>query len=193
MPRYRKITQTQCSRPYGTATCYLHTAIWLGKCQSILTQIEHSCEPDLVCQRISPFISTTCWPAGPMSLEWLVDSTWRACSACGMHLCMKMQTVIVLGVLLVVLHINGGDAKGQPTRSVFTFRMDACDASHGIREGFLVLLPPLKPLGNRSIFISRGWREKRHHISPGNVWERRVLTSSSSTTYSVSNAWYFRF
>ena len=64
------MTQTQCSRPYGTSICHLHTAIWLGKCQSILTQIRHSSEPDMVCHRVFPFSPTTCWPAGHFSLEW---------------------------------------------------------------------------------------------------------------------------
>ena len=70
VPRFMEITQTQCSRPYGTTTCYLHTAIWLGKCQCILTQVQRSSEPDMVCHRVSPFSPTNCLPAGPMSLEW---------------------------------------------------------------------------------------------------------------------------
>ena len=48
VPRKSEITQTQCSRPCGTATGYLHTAIWLGKSQSMLTQVERSSEPGLV-------------------------------------------------------------------------------------------------------------------------------------------------
>ena len=47
LPRCGEIIQTQCSRPYDTASCFLHTAIWLSKCQSILTQVQQSCEPDL--------------------------------------------------------------------------------------------------------------------------------------------------
>ena len=51
----RKTNQIQCNRPYDTATCYLHTAIWLGRCQSVLTQIERTSERDIVCHRVSPF------------------------------------------------------------------------------------------------------------------------------------------
>ena len=65
VPREREITQTQCSRPYGIASCYVHNTIWLGKCQFILAQVQHSSEPDMVCHRVSPFSPTTCWPAGP--------------------------------------------------------------------------------------------------------------------------------
>ena len=68
--RYCEITQTQCSRPYGTATCILQTAMWLGTCQSTWTQVERSSELLLVCHRISPFCPATAWPVGPMSLEW---------------------------------------------------------------------------------------------------------------------------
>ena len=70
VPFYCELNQTQCSRPYGTATYYLQTAFWLGTCQLILTQTERSNEPDLVCHRVSPLSSTTCLPVGPMSLEW---------------------------------------------------------------------------------------------------------------------------
>ena len=52
---HREIAQTQCSR--------FHTAIWLGKCQSILTQTQHSSE-------LAPFGSTTCSHVGPVSLGW---------------------------------------------------------------------------------------------------------------------------
>ena len=157
VPRCGDITETQRSRPYGTTTCYLHTAILLGKSQSMLTQVEHSSEPDLVCHRISPFSSTTCCPAGPMSLERLSTQPGSP----GTHRCMKMQTVIVLGVLFVVLHINVDDVKpcsrpkcsggSWPGTRVSTFRLEACDASHGIREGFLVQLPPLNSPEKRGI------------------------------------------
>ena len=68
--RYCAITQNQCSRPYGTATCILQTAIRLGTCQSISTQVGRSNELVLVCHRISPFSPTICWPVGLVSLEW---------------------------------------------------------------------------------------------------------------------------
>ena len=70
VPHCREINQIQCSRLYDTATCYLHTAILLGRCRSILSQVERSSEPDIVCYRISPFGPTTCCPAGPESLTW---------------------------------------------------------------------------------------------------------------------------
>ena len=89
VPRDREITQTQCSRPYGTASCYLHTAIWLGKCQSILTQVEHSGDPQLVCHRIpsAPRL------AGPRELCPLIGRqiNQEDTFSLGTHLCMKMQ------------------------------------------------------------------------------------------------------
>ena len=75
--------------------------------------------------------------------------------------------MFVLGVLVVVLHIIVGDAMpcsrlkcsgtSRPGTRVSTFRLEACDASHGIREGFLGPLPPFKPPGNRCKFTSNGW------------------------------------
>ena len=60
VPCYWKVAQTQCSRPYDTLTCYFHTAVWLGKCQSILTQTQHSSELGMGCYRASPFCTSTC-------------------------------------------------------------------------------------------------------------------------------------
>ena len=151
LPRCWEITQTQCSRPYGTATCYLRTAIWLGKCQTILTQVKRSSEPSLICHRISPFGPTTSWPVGPLNGRRFSQ---KDTFSLGMHGCLKMQTVIVLGMLLVVLHLNVGDTMFFNTRTgtrLCTFPLEVCDAC-GIREGFLVLLPSLNAPGNRSIF-----------------------------------------
>ena len=47
------------------------------------------------------------------------------------------------------------DGASLPGTRVCTFRLEACDASLGKREGFLVLLPPLNSPGNRSIITSR--------------------------------------
>ena len=49
----------------------------------------------------------------------------------------------------------------RPETRVFKFRLEAFDASLGIREGFLVLLPPHKAPGNRSTFTSHNSLEKR--------------------------------
>ena len=54
VPYYREIDQTQCSRPYDTLICYFHTAIRLGKCQSILTQTQQSSDHNMFCHRVSP-------------------------------------------------------------------------------------------------------------------------------------------
>ena len=62
---YRETIPSQCNSPYDVATCHFHTAIWLGKSQSILIQIERTCVPDAVCYRVHPLSPTTCWPAGP--------------------------------------------------------------------------------------------------------------------------------
>ena len=64
------IVETQCSCPYDTLSCYFHTVLWLGKCQSILTQTQHSSESDMASYRIFHVDSLTCSEVGPMSLEW---------------------------------------------------------------------------------------------------------------------------
>ena len=55
---------------HTTLSCYFHTVIWLGKCQSLLTQTQHSSELDTVCYRTSTFGSMTCSQVGAMSLGW---------------------------------------------------------------------------------------------------------------------------
>ena len=72
------IVETQCSRPYDTLSCYFHTALWLGKCQSVLMQAQHSSESDIACYRIFHVGSLTCSEVGPVSLEWPLASTRRA-------------------------------------------------------------------------------------------------------------------
>ena len=122
----------------------------------------------------------------------------------GTHLCMKMQTVIVLEALLVVLHTNVGDAMScsrrmccrvsRPGTRVFTFRLQACDASHFNTRGLLGSTASSQNLQGTEAYLlhTTGQKKKRHHMFPGNSWESRVPTTSSSTTYSVSNVWYFR-
>ena len=51
-----------------------------------------------------------------------------------------------------------------PGTHVFTFRLEACNASLGKRYRFLVLLPPLNSPVSRSIFTSRGWPEENDII-----------------------------
>ena len=64
-PRYSESIQPQC---HDTSSCYFYTALWLGQCQSILTQTQHLDELDMVCCRISLFSSQV----GPTSFEWPV-------------------------------------------------------------------------------------------------------------------------
>ena len=75
VPHKREINQIQCKRPYDTATYYLHTAIWLGRGQSILTQVEPTSEPDAVCNRFSPLILTTFCPSEPEFFGWPLTQT----------------------------------------------------------------------------------------------------------------------
>ena len=72
-----EVNQTQCNRPYGTATFFLQTAIWLGTCQSIMTQTERSNEPALVC----PFQSRDLLARGTHVPRVAVGSTRRTRSA----------------------------------------------------------------------------------------------------------------
>ena len=77
VPCYRYRVQTQCSRPYDILSCYFYTALWLGQCQSLLTQKQHPNEHDMVCYRIFRFGSITCSQVGPFSLVWPVAPTGR--------------------------------------------------------------------------------------------------------------------
>ena len=38
----RETNQIQCNSPYNTASCYVLSAVWLGRRQTFLTQIEHA-------------------------------------------------------------------------------------------------------------------------------------------------------
>ena len=77
VPCFRDRVQAQCSRPYDILSCYSYSALWLGQCQSLLTQTQHPNEHDMVCYRISLFGSSTCSQAGPFSLVWPVALTGR--------------------------------------------------------------------------------------------------------------------
>ena len=43
---------------------------WLGRIQSVLTQVERISEPDAVRYRVSPLSPVTCWPASPEFFGW---------------------------------------------------------------------------------------------------------------------------
>ena len=72
VPRYREGSQYQCSRPHGTLSRLFHTALWLGQCQSVLTQTQQPDDFDMVCCKMLPIDSVICSQVGPMSLEWPV-------------------------------------------------------------------------------------------------------------------------
>ena len=166
--RFCEITLSQCSRPYGTATCILQTADWLGTCQSILTQVEHSNEASLVCRRISLFSAIRGWP----DQEDLFNLST--------HCRKKMQTVFVLWTLNVVdamscsrLRCPGASLPGTPWRLALRLLE--------LREGFWVLMLPLSAQGNRSIPPARpcdclSWdhmsrtRPRCHH----EIWWKRL-------------------
>ena len=56
-------------------SCLFCTAVWLGKCQSILTLKQQPNELDVASYRISLFGSITCSQVGPVLLEWPVALT----------------------------------------------------------------------------------------------------------------------
>ena len=98
----------------------------------------------------------------------------------GTHLCMKMQS-----------SDRPGSAPRGPSHQ--RWRHDALKPPEVLQGQPTDLLPHRKPPGNRSKITSGGWLKKRHYVPPGNAWERRVPTRSSSTSYPVSKVWYFRF
>ena len=84
----------------------------------------------------------------------------------------------------------------RPGTRVFKFRLEAFDASLGIREGFLVPLPPHKAPGNRSTFTSHNWQEKRHHfvfkkligkMSFHKLFKYYILNSGLFGTFTLNN------
>ena len=141
-----------------------------------LTQVEHSSERDLIFHMMSPFITTTCWPAGPMPLGWPTIQPGGHVQLGHAPLREDASSDRPGSAPRGPPHNVGGatpccclkcSRTSRPGTRVSTFRLEACDASHGIREGFLDLLPPLKPSGNRRKVTSGGWLEKRHHLPPG--------------------------
>ena len=105
-PRSR---ETFCTALGGTTTCYILTAIWLAKFQCILTQVQRSSEPDMVFHRVSPFSPTNCLPAGPMSLEWPLAQPGGLVQP-GHSLSQEDANSDRPGTVILVLHINDGDA-----------------------------------------------------------------------------------
>ena len=94
----------------GTSTCYLHTAIRIDKSQSILTQIQHSSERDMVCHIFSSSSSTTCLHVGHMSLGWSWTPSRGPNQSEALTSCKKMQMVIASKSPILVLHIKDVNA-----------------------------------------------------------------------------------
>ena len=185
--------------PYGTETCHLHTAIWLGKCQSILTQEERSSEPGLVCHRISPFSPTTCWPAGPMSHEW--PSIQPEGHAQPGHAPLPEDT-------------NSdrlGSAPHGPPHQRWCpapTRTAPGPASQGhvcAHSGWRPRCVSWNTRGRhgstassqmsreqKHIYLTRPARKKPHRLSPTNSWERRVPSSYHPGDYRKSGCRFFR-
>ena len=117
---------------------------------------------------------------------------------------MKMQIVIVLGVLLVVLHINVGGATPLQLPEVLRHQptWDTCVhiPTGGLRcvswntRGLLGSTAYLSNLQGTEakLPLAAGWRKDIICLQE-NAWKRRVRTSSSSTAYPVSNVLCFRF
>ena len=162
VPYSREIAQTQCSRPYDTLTCYLHTAIWLGKCQSILSQTQHSSELDRFSCRVSPFCTSTCLPVGPLLLGWPLappgrlihpgfslsqeDTSWnRSGSAPLGPTKLRRRRDVLQPPEVLRDDLAGNTCAHVPDR--------ALDAFLGIREGSSALLLPRNAPGNGNMLI----------------------------------------
>ena len=140
VPRFKESIQTQCSRPCGTSTCYLHTAIWLGRCQPILTRIQHSDEANMFCHRVFPFSSTTCLHVGP---KWPPEGCPPGRLDQPEHSLLKMQILIAPTSPILVLHTYDGDETlfscvkcsrtTRPGTRAFTFQLEAT-GSPGLLE-----------------------------------------------------------
>ena len=99
------IRETQRSRPYDTLSWYFHTALRLGKCQSILTLPQHPIEIDLTFSRTFPFASLTCSQVGPTSLV-AAGSTRRTRTFSSFKDRRKTQTVNILDMLKLLFHLR---------------------------------------------------------------------------------------
>ena len=132
--------QTECGRPYGTASFYFQTALSPGTCQSVLTKIERSNEPVVVCHRVLSALQDPCPSSGrrltPREDPYGLSTRCRK----------MMQTTIVQETLILILRTGAGDAMffnlrkcsgaRRPVTRAFILWLEACGASHAIREGF---------------------------------------------------------
>ena len=135
-----KIAQTQCSRPYDTLTCYFRTAIWIGKCQSTLTQTQHcgTCSTRRTPSSWSCTVARRCKLGSP----WKRSSRSSNCVGDGM----LFNHQACCETMWLVIHVP-------------IFRMEASDALLGIREGSSALLLPRNAPGNGNMLISHAWLE----------------------------------
>ena len=132
----------------------------------VLTQIQHSSEPDMLCHRVAPLSPQRACPQDrfPLNGRWLNQDSFRSLPQEDAnndrpenahlgppHSCWRRDA-------LQPLRCSG---TSRPGTLVFTFRLEALDPSLGIREDSLALLlphnVPHKEAGNRSTITLHCW------------------------------------
>ena len=157
---YRETNQTQCNSPYDTASCHFHTAIWLGRSQSILTQIERTSEPESMCYRASPLRSTS-WLADPDFLGWPLIQVGVQAQA-DMAPLREEANDNIPGCALPV-------KKGIRV-STFRRKPSLCIVEYKRASWFHSLLSGLQ--GTEETLTQTADRQERHYLSPGNARKR---------------------
>ena len=132
VPCCREIAQTQYSRPYDTLSCHLHTAIWLVKCQSMLTQTQQS--SDLPILPFDVFAHGAFCPSGG---HWLHQEDLVSLIIPCRN---KTQAGIALEALLSARRSCVGDVMPFNHQKYFETILKVLDASLGMREASSALL-----------------------------------------------------
>ena len=96
VPRYREGSQYHYSCPHDTLSCLFCTALWLGQCQTILTQTQQSDDIDMACCRILPIDPITCSHVRPRSLARL--ASWKMLTSLPPHLRWRRDALQPLGI-----------------------------------------------------------------------------------------------
>ena len=147
VPRYREGSQYHYSCSHDTLSCLFYTALWLGQCQTILTQTQQSDDIDMACCRILPIDPITCSHVGPRSLARLAASpggfdqsclstSWKDFNIWTPGKCSPRSPHTCVGGEMLFNRLEYNKSGGMGTRA-FPFLTALFDGFLGIREDLL--------------------------------------------------------